>query len=470
MLRPLGLFAAILVAWSAPGAAAAPEQDATATLDAWLAAQNEGRFDDYQKLYSDGFTGVRRSGTRVASFDRAGWMKDRQRMFRKPMKVEAEKVRIIAKKKAALVAFNQRWSSGNYSDVGPKHLVLRRTPAGYRIVREELFASRTGKGAVDVAAFRQFAFVLEGRVVVSDDPDEGWASGPPVIEHKDDDYLVVTRRPVDVKKLPPAVASLVGTRIHLMDNIGVRCEARLGAFHLHGRVIGPEFAEPDNDLFEPWSNSNRFLVADIEGDVERCAGATWARAANLPDPKLGTARAAPAEHEKLALESFRALPATRAIQREFAAWHRRERPREGKAPAWFQLGQGAQVRSLRTSDSGTVLLSVTASYFGDAGQEPCSELNFGGSLGAIWRLDGTAETPRLVLVNRPDPALIITPTAAVDVDGDGQVELLFDDFENSATSNVTGRGGLIEHGLLRPHAGTYMDVEGPETQVYICPC
>jgi hypothetical protein len=32
---------------------------------------------------------VRRSGTRTVSLDRQGWMRDRQRMFRKPMKVAA---------------------------------------------------------------------------------------------------------------------------------------------------------------------------------------------------------------------------------------------------------------------------------------------------------------------------------------------------------------------------------------------
>ena len=47
-------------------------------------AQNTGNFDAYQSLCAPSFSGVRRSGPRNASFDRAGWMADRQRMFQKP--------------------------------------------------------------------------------------------------------------------------------------------------------------------------------------------------------------------------------------------------------------------------------------------------------------------------------------------------------------------------------------------------
>src|SRR5262249_27020631 len=61
------------------GADLSPE--VRALVDAWLAAQNRGDFAAYEKLYAQKFTGVRRSGTRTVSLDRAGWMRDRKRMF-----------------------------------------------------------------------------------------------------------------------------------------------------------------------------------------------------------------------------------------------------------------------------------------------------------------------------------------------------------------------------------------------------
>src|SRR5450631_1157133 len=150
-----------------PAFAADPKSDARALLVDWLDAQNTGNFAAYRSLYASTFTGVRRSGPRTASFDRAGWMADRERMFRKPMTVSAEKVRVIADAASARVIFVQRWASGGYSDVGAKELVLRRGAGGFRIAREELFGSATGKpGEVDVEAFRRFAFVVDGEVVV----------------------------------------------------------------------------------------------------------------------------------------------------------------------------------------------------------------------------------------------------------------------------------------------------------------
>jgi len=128
-----------------PAFAADPKSDAHVLLLRWLDAQNTGNFADYQSPYAPSFTGVRRSGPRSASFDWAGWMADRERMFRKPMTVSAEKVRVIADAASARVFFVQRWASGGYSDVGAKKLVLRRGPNGFGIAREEMLGSATGK-------------------------------------------------------------------------------------------------------------------------------------------------------------------------------------------------------------------------------------------------------------------------------------------------------------------------------------
>ena len=77
---------------------------------------------------------------------------------------------------------------------------------------------------------------------------------------------------------------------------------------------------------------------------------------------------------------------------------------------------------------------------------------------------------RLVLRNQPDPAMFLQPNAAVDLDGDGQPELLFDAFSDGSAGNATGQPQRLENGVVRVLGGQYVDVEGVELPVYICPC
>src|SRR5690606_14694528 len=65
-----------------------------ALIDTWLSAQNAQDFDTYASLYAGRFEGVRRSGARTVRLDRAGWIADRERMFKKRMSVELRDVEI----------------------------------------------------------------------------------------------------------------------------------------------------------------------------------------------------------------------------------------------------------------------------------------------------------------------------------------------------------------------------------------
>src|SRR3954452_8030704 len=66
------------------------EQRARDVLERWVQAQNRGDFAAYQALYAPGFSGVRRSGDKAVELDRAGWMRDRARMFKKKMRVRVD--------------------------------------------------------------------------------------------------------------------------------------------------------------------------------------------------------------------------------------------------------------------------------------------------------------------------------------------------------------------------------------------
>jgi hypothetical protein len=117
----------------------------------WLGAQNDGDFAAYERLYARDFEGVRRSGSRTVHLDRTGWMKDRGRMFKKPMHVDADETSVMARGAATVVMFMQTWRSGNYHDVGRKRLELVSEDNALRIRREELLESRMQTTAPAVA-------------------------------------------------------------------------------------------------------------------------------------------------------------------------------------------------------------------------------------------------------------------------------------------------------------------------------
>jgi hypothetical protein len=123
----------------------------------WLAAQNRGDFDAYQKLYANGFHGVRRSGTRTVELDRAGWIADRQRMFQKPMTVSADSIDVERRSNGFRVTLLQTFASGRYHDVGRKQLELIRQDGALRIVREEQLES---VGAPAQASGAQYVLLL----------------------------------------------------------------------------------------------------------------------------------------------------------------------------------------------------------------------------------------------------------------------------------------------------------------------
>lgn len=134
----------VRVVWADAAVPAPPpdNSDGSALVERWRQAQNDGDFAAYQSLYAEAFSGVRRSGTRKAVFDRAGWMKDRARMFAKKMTVTVDKL-TMAKSSAGLIArFEQMWQSGNYRDAGWKEMTLVRVGDRTLIAREEQLTSR----------------------------------------------------------------------------------------------------------------------------------------------------------------------------------------------------------------------------------------------------------------------------------------------------------------------------------------
>jgi hypothetical protein len=273
------------------------------------------------------------------------------------------------------------------------------------------------------------------------------------------------RRPVDIAKLPPALARLAGMPIRLLNSAGERCQAKLGAFLLRSRAITDGYETVDDS--EAWQMSAHVLVARVDGDRQACVGATWARAAELPVPVVTPAEAPSKEVRKAALAAFGALPQSAGIQQDLDDWYRHEHLDAGKPPPrWFAQGKrGAWVRVLRSGPKGPTFVSVTALI-----DEGGCDKGVLGAVWALWEVQGDADHPRLVLRNAPDGRMALAPNATVDVDGDGRVELLFDHSNDYNVLNGTGQPEFIERGIVRLLDGLYLDVAGPATPILICPC
>jgi hypothetical protein len=131
---------------SSPTAAtAAPSttEQATAFLNGWLQAQNQGDFNEYQKFYALDFIGVKRVGAGYSKeFDRQEWLTDRKNMFKETMTVQASGTTVQEKDPGFVIRFTQRWSAGTYTDEGTKDLTVRRHENDLLIVREELLNSK----------------------------------------------------------------------------------------------------------------------------------------------------------------------------------------------------------------------------------------------------------------------------------------------------------------------------------------
>lgn len=123
-------------------AAEISEKDVNFFLTDWFTAQNSGLFSKYAAMYSKDFVGIRRSGINTRKFDHDAWLKDRQRMFKKKMRVTSNVPEIKLTGKTVSVKFEQTWESGTYKDRGDKVLDLVLENGKLKITREEMLSSQ----------------------------------------------------------------------------------------------------------------------------------------------------------------------------------------------------------------------------------------------------------------------------------------------------------------------------------------
>ncbi len=404
-------------------------------IDQWLKAQNERDFLTYESLYADRFTGIRRSGNRTVPLNREGWMKDRKRMFAHPMKVEAEDLQISDMGETVLIQFKQTWTSATYQDFGLKNIVLLQIPDGefkgdYRIVREELMSSEKE----DLGDGLSFLYVIPQGLVIDTTPSWEWATGPAQFVAYDD-----VRKNVDFEKLPKHVQQMRGRTFNFYDANGKTCQSTVKDFFLMKHVIHhfgsiqnweggyeeegkkrtplpkQEVADaiwgiPDSKD-ESRSNEGLFLMAKMDA----CKGSIWARDAAEKAPAIIPVQAANAQWKKLALDQLRMLPSYRAQQKDFKS----EDP-ESKGGWEEQTDSKLNVSMIQSPLLKNPWISVSV-------QEGAGCGGFSGEIWALWEVSGTPADAKFKLLNKPGESYYMLPLSVIDIEGDGNFEILFND-------------------------------------------
>lgn len=131
---PVATFALVALVCASPAGGAAAEANVRALVTGWVELQNARSFPEYAKLYSEKFTGVRKSGDKEVRFDHKSWLADRGRMFKKPFKVSIESLEVKPGPDGYQVGFLQKWESSSYADSDPSEfgeVTFTRSANGY---------------------------------------------------------------------------------------------------------------------------------------------------------------------------------------------------------------------------------------------------------------------------------------------------------------------------------------------------
>ncbi len=405
-------------------------------LEGWVASQNAGDFAAYEKLYARRFTGLKKVGTFERRFDRAGWLKDRAGMFKRPVSVQVADLRILGTRPPLLVEFQQTWSSGTYRDVGRKRLQLI-DEGGLKITTEALLES-TLKVPTALAAHKpeEFSWVTQlatsQGLILESGVELNAVHGSPL--YISDERL---ERPVLSKALPARYQSLLGRAFKLYAGSGKSCTARVVGFKVlveavphfgmvqawngmaDGVNTGAVKASPAERALALWRLSEaggRFLVAELDAP---CPEGLWARAETLPAPKLWSSRALSQDELSAAKKFVRRSADYRALQADFVAAF-------AKSVPWDETGAASERSRAFEDEAGRTYYSLLLRSGEDDGCASAFDVD-------RWFLL-QKQANGLVVVSAPeaDHAAASMPRVfapvfaehAVDLDGDGEPEFL----------------------------------------------
>lgn len=371
-----------------------------ALLDAWLAAQNNGDFAAYSRLYAGKFYGVKRVGARTFRYNREGWLADRERMFKKKMTVEArEQKPFDASTRSATIEFVQRWASGRFEDLGPKRLLVVLEGDQLKIAQEEMLRSEVTSN--HKAAGEGFYFLYQGDLVLHDAAAPEKHGKPAEVD--DASEAITTAAAVAEADLDAATRAWKGKKVRVGE-----CEATVSGFRLVSRVV-PHFGTSQEWRCDEHVSSDDCVPATDEQRHQQAFDIGTARVVatldGCDDARFATALDRPAPIDGETVDD----PAL--ASRATAAFARLDEVRDQADPEHPSWWTGATVAIFKHPNSGQTLVSVYA-----ADGEGCG--GFEASYWQLWELEGG----KLVeLSSGTAPSEIYQ---AIDVDADGTLELI----------------------------------------------
>ena len=105
-------------------------------LASWCSTQTKGDFEAYSAYYAEDFKGIKRTKRgKETKFDRKKWLKDRGGMFKMPLQVDCQDVKVgEAKDGVTSITFEQYWQAPSYADAGPKRVDFKDVDGTWMIV------------------------------------------------------------------------------------------------------------------------------------------------------------------------------------------------------------------------------------------------------------------------------------------------------------------------------------------------
>ncbi|MDX2052804.1 MAG: nuclear transport factor 2 family protein [Polyangiaceae bacterium] len=298
----------------------------------WINAQNRGDFEAYQQFYGDPFVGIKRAKSKERRFDRKGWLVDRRQLFQQNPHVTASDVHVILTAEGAVVRFQQSWATPRFRDNGPKQLVLRMDGAVLRIGREEMIESRVASAHQNINRYsvKEFAFLQP--TVAGLGPVLGRLAQSTSTENLvwlDDNHSQANV----TSELGKDLKTFVGMEYDLYSDAW-KCRVRIDGLVaiFEGFPLRPMLQ--DTDAKDVVSSVRRlsdegFVVGHPKLVAGHCAGALWARAANLPKPVLFSRMPLDPQSVEQALRALGNTSEGRRLQADFDS-----APVAGKPPEY----------------------------------------------------------------------------------------------------------------------------------------
>lgn len=308
-------------------------EDLQRLLDSWLAAQNSGEFAAYEALYAPGMRGVKRVGERETRMDRAQWMTDRARMFRKKMEVEVHSVTFRSLTAMAVIELVQVFHSGKFTDSGPKKLIVMLDDGTPRIVQEEMLSSQVLTQAAELAERAHLAFRAgeASYVVLQQQAEPSWGQGDFSVEGALEDDVSAYMQAVTTTLVPRA-SEWLGMALRVYDDDGTECSATVTELKI--ALLGTQYhlSEEEHERIGKLEGDKAIDAraravlshepAMLVGKLSACSGMI-ATPASQPAPALYVSFDLDPETEQAAIAATRALPKYRALQAEWEViWKR----------------------------------------------------------------------------------------------------------------------------------------------------